>query len=929
MVLRFHAAVSFVRPGLHFWVPGTPLSANLNPVHRAADGTWRFDAPVDDRSAPSVRALLYESDEQGEPVAWEGDGHQREVVRQADGTFPTDVWMFQGTSRVLTEEPPGTAERVRIHLLTARRYRDGRLYLWRPGQAGRTVERSGLEDSGPFWDLELADGERSLFLFKFFNVVDGREEFEPDYANRLYAAADGSEVWTHSRAATVVSTRPVKRRLRMHLRQESSGPGAPVLHLWQESSDFSADVPTVEGADGWFDAELDVYDHLPYGVQFHDPSLGVDREWEHPEAKRSLVVSGDTELWTLEGDPHTFDAPPTRDRPVTLEVSAIAPWTALDRPFRAEVLVRRARAPLTTLDLDGADGEPPPTLSFQTYPEVTTAVRLLSGAGPDEHEESRHEVVVPGDGDVTGFVVGGIAAVLAERPPPGLFADSPFPVERPGAYERDGELRFVLHAPRAARARLVGGWTGGQDRPVEMRLTRDGSYWWSSVPVAEVNGGDYHGVHYRFLLDDGRSVQDPAAGWVERSAVSASSRLVRHSAFPWTDQAWQTPGFDYLLLYQLHPARLSDRHAELPALDRIAREVEEQRGWLHGLGVTGILLMPVNEVASTNSWGYDPAYFYAVEAAYGGPDALKRLVDTCHRQGLAVHVDLVFNHAGSTDNILWATAQGTYFDGDTAWGAMVNFDDPVCRQFFEQNVVYLHREFHIDGFRFDHTHTIVHSHQRTGFVTVPGSGGGWEFLAGLRRALHAAGGGRCLLSAEHLPNEWEVTNYPGPMDSQWCDAFHDRLLDACRGGTVGPLARAMRLSHDVSDDWYKVVNYAESHDEVGNVPDRIANVAGLGTGLRMSKVAAAASILCRGIPMFFMGAESGDHRQFRFGSDETHDLDAFESSPDAMPVAPGGRRAAGSGAVTASPARRRSRSTCPAGSCSPSREAPRSTCSWS
>lgn len=294
--------------------------------------------------------------------------------------------------------------------------------------------------------------------------------------------------------------------------------------------------------------------------------------------------------------------------------------------------------------------------------------------------------------------------------------------------------------------------------------------------------------------------------------------------------------------------------------------------------------MPVNEVASTNSWGYDPAYFYAVEAAYGGPDALKRLVDSCHRHGLAVHVDLVFNHAGSTDNILWATAQGTFFDGDTRWGAMVNFDHPVCRHFFEQNVVYLRREFHIDGFRFDHTHTIVHSHLQTGFVTQPGSGGGWDFLAGLRRALHAAGGGRCLLSAEHLPNEWNVTNYPGPMDSQWGDDFHDRLLDTCRGAPVGPLARAMRLSHDASDDWYKVVNYAESHDEVGNVPDRIANVAGWGRGLRMSKLAAAASILCRGVPMFFMGAEVGEHRQFRFGSTDTLDLNAYTASPTCMRV---------------------------------------------
>ncbi|HWC12423.1 MAG TPA: hypothetical protein VG455_14530, partial [Acidimicrobiales bacterium] len=125
----------------------------------------------------------------------------------------------------------------------------------------------------------------------------------------------------------------------------------------------------------------------------------------------------------------------------------------------------------------------------------------------------------------------------------------------------------------------------------------------------------------------------------------------------------------------------------------------------------------------------------------------------------------------------------------------------------------------------------------------------------------------CLLTAEHLPNEWDVTNFPGPMDTQWGDDFHDRLLDACGGAPVGGLARAMRLSHEVSDDWYKVVNYAESHDEVGNVPDRIANVAGWGRGLRMSKVAAAASILCRGIPMLFMDEHTNGGRDARLHAD--------------------------------------------------------------
>jgi 1,4-alpha-glucan branching enzyme len=431
---------------------------------------------------------------------------------------------------------------------------------------------------------------------------------------------------------------------------------------------------------------------------------------------------------------------------------------------------------------------------------------------------------------------------------------------------------------------VTGDWTGWRRRPLEMRSTMDGAYWWAEVPVDEVvrhsNGDDYHGLRYKFLLNGTRLVQDPAAGWVENSNPASASRLLRHSRFRWTDAGWRIPGWDHLIVYQLHPARFSGRfgHA-IPPLLRVARELEDKAGYLRGLGVTALLLMPVNEVGSINSWGYDPAFFYAVEESYGGPDALKQLVDTCHRHGIAVLLDVVFNHAGTTDNVLWPVARSSFFDGDTQWGAMINFDHPQCRHFFEQNLVYFQREYHIDGFRLDHTHTIVHSDKPGWFVTQPGSGGGWEFLDGLRRALHGQADRRCILTAEHLPNEWAVTNYPGPMDSQWCDDFHDRLVDACAGQHVMPqLAEAMLLSHTACDDWFKVTNYPESHDEVGNVNSRIAWVAGQGRGLRMAKVAATMTLFSRGIPMWFMGAESGEHRQFHASEHTTLDLDRYLAS---------------------------------------------------
>jgi 1,4-alpha-glucan branching enzyme len=135
----------------------------------------------------------------------------------------------------------------------------------------------------------------------------------------------------------------------------------------------------------------------------------------------------------------------------------------------------------------------------------------------------------------------------------------------------------------------------------------------------------------------------------------------------------------------------------------------------------------------------------------------------------------------------------------------------------------------------------------------------------------------CIFIAEHLPNEWGVTNAGGPLDSQWCDDFHDRIKDACSANrsVMSSLAQALKVTHLEAGDWYKATMYAESHDEVGNENGRIANIAGFGRGWRMAKVAAAVTMMGRCIPMLFMGGESGEHRQFFKGSSETLDLQGY------------------------------------------------------
>jgi 1,4-alpha-glucan branching enzyme len=876
---NIHALTQWTDPSLYVWrepAAGDALQFRLPLLRHDEHDLAVFPAELDHQVHEPARVKLFAGE------VWEQDAHNRQLPRDDGYRFPDDAWIVEGTRRVLTEDPfSATRDEVVVHLITARKYREGALFLWTPGSEPQRHDAVAEDEHGLVFRIPLAGLHRHLFAFKF---VDRNGQFEPEYANRLWCAPDGAEVWVHSQSAHVAGAAPTRKRLSVHYSPPTATAPVPAMHLWQAESDFSQDIEGEPVVDGLYLFTHDaLYTSRPYQFKFFWPdTAGGEAVWEHDEASRSVVLENDTAVWTLEGDHELYAEAPIADREIVLEVVDRPPSCGLSDPLTLDVWTNRARHHLHADLAPRPDG----TWAFRTYPEVVTSFRFRTGTRTEA--VPRHTVKLPAQAPASSrfHVVLDRPDPLAERPVTDLFQDPPFAIERPGVWQRDDELRFALHAPTATAVRLIGEWTQWRARPVAMHSTRDGTFWWASVPVAKVLEGsgrdDYHGVLYKFLIDDGREHQDPAADWVENSAPSSASRLTNHARYQWASNNWATPGWEYLIVYQLHPRRFSRRFDAqgLSPLRQVAEEITRDSGYLRQLGVTAIQLMPVNEFAGDNSWGYGPAFYYAVEAAYGGPDDLKYLVDTCHRHGLAVLLDVVFNHAGTADNVLWGVARDSFFDGDTSWGAMINFDHPQVIHFFEQNLLHLRREYRVDGFRLDHTHTIVHSHVQGGHVTQAGSGGGWDFLHRLRAALHSLDPS-CLLVAEHLPNEWSLTRDGGPMDSQWSDDFHDRLVDASRGDRVLPrLADALKTTHTRCDQWYEATNYPESHDEVGNVNDRIANIGGLGQGLRRNKVAAAASLLSRGIPLWFMGAEAGEAAQFSFHGDIALDLDAYLTNVD-------------------------------------------------
>jgi 1,4-alpha-glucan branching enzyme len=873
-MLTFHALTDWKTPGLYIWRLNLPLQFKLPELERDKHGFSVFRDELDHQIHEYTHVKLFSGND------WEKDEHNRLLPRFDEYRFPADVWLVQDTNRFLTRNPFETGhDEVRVHLVTTKRYQDISLFLWTPGTMGEWHSAKEEDEHGPIFRIPVTGQNRHLFAFKF---ADKNGNFEPDYANKLWCAHDGPEIWVHNRAAHVSNTAPVRKTVSVHLVTQNRSPPGPEMHLWQADSDFAADIEGQPEGDNCHLFECKIYTGRPYNFKFYWPvESSTSLHWEHNEAARTIVLDDDKAVWTLEGDHELFDSKPIADREIVLEVAVRPPTCQLGKPIVLDVWVNHAGVPLYENLAPRADG----TWAFTTYPEVVTSFQFHSNKTSEIIP--RHTVKIANETTAPTrlFIVLDRADPLSESPAASLFQDPPFPIERPGVWEHDGELRFALHAPQASSVRVIGEWTKWRSHPVSMRSTADGSYWWAHIPVTDVlqalGQEDYHGIFYKFLINDVFERQDPAADWVENSAPESASRLTNHSRYLWNMSGWQTPDREHLIIYQVHPKRFSQRFESqgLSPLRQLAEEILNQSGYLRQLGVTAIQLMPVNEFAGDDSWGYGPAFYYAVEAAYcgaaEGPDDLKYFVDTCHEHGLAVLLDVVFNHAGTSDNVLWSIAQESFFDGDTSWGAMINFDHPQVIHFFEQNLLYLRREYRVDGFRLDHTSTIVHSHQQCGYVTKAGSGGGWEFLHKLRSALHSLDS-RCLLVAEHLPNEWSLTKFGGPMDSQWCDEFHDRLVDACRGWHVmSSLADATRVTGTSCDQWYEATNYPESHDEVGNVNDRLANVGGFGHGLRRNKVAAAATLLSRGIPLWFMGAESGESAQFTSSGNTGLDLDGY------------------------------------------------------
>jgi len=383
------------------------------------------------------------------------------------------------------------------------------------------------------------------------------------------------------------------------------------------------------------------------------------------------------------------------------------------------------------------------------------------------------------------------------------------------------------------------------------------------------------GSLYLFRLDGSLERPDPASRFQPQGVHGPSQ--VADPAFGWTDGNWRGLPLERYIIYELHVGVFTAPGTFDAAVERLED--------LAALGITAVELMPVAQFPGNRNWGYDGVYPFAAQNSYGGPQGLKRFVNACHDRGLAVVLDVVYNHLGPEGNYL--RDFGPYFSDvyRTPWGASINFDGPysdAVRRYFIENALYWAAECHIDALRLDAVHAILD------FSAQPFL----QELAWTARLFAEALGRRIHLIAESALNDTRLIRSPDVggfgLDAQWNDDLHhalhavltderrgyycdfgrfDHLLKALRDGFVydGQYSEYRKRRHGTSSrsiPAHRLVVFAQNHDQVGNrmQGDRLSRI----IPFEALKMAAGIILLSPHLPLLFMGEEYGEPAPFPY-----------------------------------------------------------------
>jgi maltooligosyltrehalose trehalohydrolase len=442
----------------------------------------------------------------------------------------------------------------------------------------------------------------------------------------------------------------------------------------------------------------------------------------------------------------------------------------------------------------------------------------------------------------------------------------------------DGSTHFRLWAPTPRQISLVIERCGGGTVEAAVRSEGDGYY---SAAVPEVGVGD----RYRYRLDD-ELTPDPASRF-QPDGPFGPSMIVDPSQFAWTDGAWRGVPLEGQVICEMHIGTFTPEGtwaAAIPHLPKLART-----------GITVLEVMPVSEFAGRFGWGYDGVFPYAPTRLYGSADDFRAFVDAAHALGLAVILDVVYNHLGP-DGCVFSQYASDYFTKkyDNEWGDALNFDGPnsaPVREYFACNAGYWIDEYHLDGLRLDATQSIHDSSDE-------------HIIAALSRQARAAAKGRdIVLISENEPQEVRMVRPLAEggygLDALWNDDFHHSASVALTGraeayytdhrGSPQELISAAKYGYLFQGQRYAwqrqnrgssargirpaaFVNFIENHDQLANSGDGSRTLARTSPGRHRAMTALL--LLMPGTPMLFQGQEFGASTPFLYFADHKPELAA-------------------------------------------------------
>ncbi|MGG7665531.1 malto-oligosyltrehalose trehalohydrolase [Dyadobacter sp. BHUBP1] len=432
-------------------------------------------------------------------------------------------------------------------------------------------------------------------------------------------------------------------------------------------------------------------------------------------------------------------------------------------------------------------------------------------------------------------------------------------------FDISGVASVVLWAPRAKRVELL---IPGKDKTISL-IGKELGYW--TAETRDLQSGDL----YFFELDGRRQLPDPAS-LSQPDDVHGASQALDLSSFEWKDDGWQQYPLKDYIIYEIHIGTFTPEGTFAAAIEKL--------DYLVDLGITAVEIMPVAQFPGNRNWGYDGVYPFCVQHSYGGAEGLQSLVNACHSKGLAVILDVVYNHVGPEGNHL--EAFGPYFTEKyhTPWGNAINFDDAWCdgvRRFFIENALMWFRDFHIDALRMDAVHAIkdfnpIHILQ--------------EMRQNVDLLMQQTGRRHYLIVELDLndPRFINPINKAGyGMDAQWIDEFHHALRVASgqeRTGYYSDFDGVRSLAKSYQDAYVydgafsehrkkffgmktenageQFVVFSQNHDHVGNrmLGERTSEL----VSFEMQKLLAGAVLVSPYLPMLFMGEEYGEKSPFLY-----------------------------------------------------------------